>query len=135
MDRTANFYSQPTYGQRGSGLPVYSGARRQRGGSVLGALKNFIMPLLGQVKQKAIKHAKREALNLAKGVAMDAVRGQNIGNSLKKRGIHHLKQLGKNMATDTVQGFAGSSTPPRKRKPPTEQCAPLRKRRKVVNNF
>lgn len=50
MDRTATFYSQPSYVQRGAGLPVYSGSRRQRGGSVLGAVKNFIMPVVSGLK-------------------------------------------------------------------------------------
>lgn len=135
MDRTAAFYSQPSYVQRGGGgLPVYSGSRRQRGGSVLGAIKSFIMPFLGNVKQKAIQRAKQEAWGLAKGVALDAFHGRNIANSLKRRGIHHAKQLGKNVLYDATSAITDPVR--RKRKATTTKAnRSLRKRRKVVRNF
>ena len=141
MDRTAAFYSQPSYVQRGSGLPVYSGARRQRGGSILGALKNFIMPIVQNVKRNAIRHGKQEAWKLAKGVALDTFRGRNIGDSIKTRGTHGLRQLGKNVIHDVADGISGSPshTPPRKRKAPSasrkRRKGPQRKKRKVVKNF
>ena len=134
MDRTAAFYSQPTYIQRGGGLPVYSGSRRQRGGSVLGALKSFIMPFLGNIKQNTIKRAKQEAWNIAKGVALDAFQGKNLKNSVKERGIHHVKQLGKNVLHDTTTAITGEAS--RKRKAVVRKIkAPFRKRRRVVKNF
>ena len=155
MDRTAAFYSQPSYVQRGAGFPVYSGARRQRGGSVLGALKNFMMPIVQNVKRNVARHGKREAWNMAKGVAWDAFRGRNVGDSIKKRGAHGLRQLGKNVLTDAADAIGSSPgpTPTRKRKAPTVsrkrkapavsrkrrkaplQRLPLRKKRKVLKNF
>ena len=132
MDRTAAFYSQPTYVQRGAGLPIYSGSRRQRGGSILGALKGFIMPLLGGIKNKAVQRAKSEAWGLAKDVALDAFTGKNIKQSLKTRGLQHVKRLGKGVATDAL---ASVTTPvSRKRKAPvTKTKRPVKKRR--VQNF
>ena len=132
MDRTATFYSQPTYGQRGGGLPIYSGSRRQRGGSILGALKSFIMPFLGNAKRNVIRHAKSQVWNLAKNVTQDVIRGRNVGQALKRRGIQHAKQLGKNVLHDTV----GSAIAPaqRKRKAPARHAKrPTKKRR--INNF
>ena len=134
MDRTAHFYSQPTYTQRGGGLPVYSGSRRQRGGNVLGAIKSFVMPILGGVKQTALRHAKRQAFGLAKDVAFDAFRGRNIGESLKERGIQHAKELGKGVLRDTVRGVAGPFSSKRKATSNTVK-RPLKKRRKIGKNF
>ena len=149
MDRTTAFYSQPSYVQRGSGLPVYSGARRQRGGSILGALKNFMMPIVQNVKRNAIRHGKQEAWKLAKGVAWDAFRGRNIADSIKNRGTHGLRQLGKNVIHGVVDGIGGSPTPTptptrkrkasaasrKRRKGPLRRLPPPQKKRKVVKNF
>lgn len=113
MDRTAHFYSQPTYAQRG-GLPVYSGSRRQRGGNVLGALKSFFLPILGNVAKRGV----RSAFGLAKGVAKDAFAGKDIRSSLKNRGIARAKKLGMHAFNEVVQGVQGSNiatTPSRKR--------------------
>lgn len=113
MDRTANFYSQPTYVQRG-GLPIYSGSRRQRGGNVLGALKNFFMPILGSAAKRGLK----SAVGLAKDVVTDAFAGKNIGQSFKNRGITRAKRLGMDTFNDVVQRVQGrpkATTPSRKR--------------------
>ena len=134
MDRTAAFYSQPSYVQRGGGFPVYSGSRRQRGGNIFGALKRLIAPILGNVKNTAVRHAKRQAWNMAKDVAFDAFRGRNIGESLKERGIHHAKQLGKDVLRDTTRSITRPNL--RKRKAPAKTVKRTRgKRRKVAKNF
>ena len=137
MDRTAAFYSQPSYVQRGGGLPVYSGSRRQRGGSILGALKSFIMPIFQTVKRSVVKQGKQAALNMAKNVALDAISGRNIGNSIKTRGINSIKQLGKNTlhATADAIGNTSASVTPRKRKAPATLPSKRRKKRKGVKNF
>jgi len=120
MDRTAHFYSQPTY-VRGGSLPIYSGSRRQRGGNVLGALKSFFMPILG----KAARRGVGSALGLAKDVAIDAFSGKNIPNSLKTRGIKRAKQFGIDTIKDVVEQMPRKATPSRKRKrtPKTRQTA------------
>ena len=131
MDRTATFYAQPTYSQRGGGLPVYSGSRRQRGGSVLGAIKAFIMPFLSNVKNRVIHHAKTEGTKFAKGVVMDAFRGRNVAQSVKTRAIQGAKQLGKNAVLETARAFTTS----RKRKATGRKPKrPLKKKRRI-NNF
>lgn len=102
MDRTANFYAQPTYA-RGGALPIYSGSRRQRGGNVLGAIKSFFMPILGRVAKRGVG----SAVNLAKNVALDAFTGKNLAQSLKTRGLNEAKQFGINIAKDAFSEVAG----------------------------
>ena len=134
MDRTAHFYSQPTYVQRGAGLPVYSGSRRQRGGSILGALKGFIMPFLGGVKNRALKRAKSEAFGLVKDVALDAMSGKNVGQSLKTRGLQRAKRLGKGVVKDTAGAIIGPATrQPVSRKRAAKNTHPQKNKR--VRNF
>lgn len=94
MNRTAAFYSQPSYvGGAGS---IYAGSRRQRGGSVLGALKSVVSPILSGVGSSLKKHAMKNVLGLATDVAGDVFRGRNIKQSLlnrgKQRGMRALKQ-------------------------------------------
>ena len=102
MDRTASFYAQPSY-TRGAGLPIYSGSRRQRGGSVLGALKSFFMPLIGKVAKRGVS----SAVNVAKNVALDAITGKNLTQSLKRRGINEAKSLGIDIAKDAFNAVTG----------------------------
>ena len=112
MDRTANFYAQPTY-VRGGGIPIYSGSRRQRGGNVLGAIKSFFMPLLGMVARKGAS----AAVNLAKNVAGDVFRGRNIRSSLKNRGVSAAKSVGKDVLSNVIQQITSGpnrAPPPRK---------------------
>lgn len=119
MDKTAQFYAQPSYLQYGRGLPVYSGSRRQRGGSVLGALQRFIMPFLSGMKRQAVQRVKSGALGLAGDVLTDTLAGRNMAQSLKKRALQRGKQLGKNLAHDAVAQLK----PSRKRKAPAKAKA------------
>ena len=93
MDYTAKFYSRPSY--VGSGV-VFSGERRQRGGSILGALKSIVMPVLSKVGPKILKTvgniAKKQAFGLATDLLMDRVSGKNVTESLKSRGKSRLLQ-------------------------------------------
>ena len=134
MDQTAIFYSQPTYVQRGAGLPVYSGSRRQRGGSILGSLKSMVMPFFNNIKNAAINRAKQGAWNLAKGVAWDTIRGKNVVDSVKSRGIHEVKELGKGTLSDVT----GIVTAPIKRKRQAirkKLSRPLKRRKVTAKNF
>ena len=88
MDRTASFYSAPSYHFRGAGgFPIYSGSRRQRGGGILGSLAKMVLPVLKNVGKAALG----QAAGLAKDVASDVVAGRNLGQSLKQRGLNRLK--------------------------------------------
>ena len=93
MDYTAKFYSRPSY--VGSGV-VFSGERRQRGGSILGALKSVVMPVLSKVGPKILKTvgniAKKQVFGLATDLLTDRVSGRNVTESLKSRGKSRLLQ-------------------------------------------
>ena len=133
MDRTATFYASPTYVQRGGGIPIFSGSRRQQGGGILGALKIFFMPLLQGVKQRVVNRAKSEAWGLAKNVALDAFRGKNIGSSLKTHGLQSAKRLGKNVILDTVSQVKGSASRKRPKRAPKKKKQPPAKRVRKAN--
>ena len=126
MDRTATFYSAPSYHYRGAGgFPVFSGSRRQRGGSILGSIAKVAMPILGNIGKAALG----QAVGLAKDVAGDLVQGRNIGQSLKQHGLKRLK----NTAMTSLSNMTGRppSGPRRRRRRVRHQAsrqAPLGKR-------
>ena len=131
MDRTAQFYAQPSYA-RGGALPVFSGSRRQRGGNVLGAIKSFFMPILGNLAKRGVS----SALGLAKDVAVDAFTGRNIKQSLKTRGISQAKKLGVNVLKDTINQISEprkTPTPSRKRR--ITNKAKQRRAKRAKKNF
>ena len=109
MDRTAQFYSQPSYVSGGI-MPVFSGSRRQRGGSILGSLKNFFMPLFSRLGRRGIK----SALGVAQNVATEAISGKNIKASLRQHGLKAAKRLGNEILSDAMGhvNTALSSTSP-----------------------
>lgn len=120
MDHTTAFYSSPSYRFHGAGMPVFSGSRRQRGGSILGSLKSLITPVLGKVGQVA----KKEAFGFAKDMLGDVMAGRNIRQSLKTRGLNRLKNVGQ----QALMGTTRKPTTSRKRKTPTK--APIRRTQK-----
>ena len=94
MDRTATFYSRPSY-VSGAGS-IYAGARRQRGGSILGAIKSIVTPLISDIGRTLGRNAVKNAVGFASDVVGDLASGQNVKNSLiqrgKERGLRTLKQ-------------------------------------------
>ena len=120
MDRTAQFYSQPTYA-RGGGMPVFAGSRRQRGGGVLGSLKSFFMPILSRL---GIRGAKA-AMNVAQNVVGDLVSGKNITASLKQHGLQAAKRFGNDVLSNAG---VKRKTAPKRKSAPKRKAAPSRKR-------
>lgn len=108
MDRTAQFYSTPSYHFKGAGFPVYAGSRRQRGGSILGALKRLALPILGKLKQRAIN----ETWGLAKGAMYDTMSGKSLKQSLMKRGIQGAKNIGIGLAGDALRSVRNKAQNP-----------------------
>ena len=126
MDRTATFYSGPSY-LHGAGMPVFSGSRRQRGGSIFGAIKNFFLPILKGFGKKVVKRGASEAVGLAKDVVKDAFMFKNVNDSVKQHGKKRALGLTKYAAQeglDTLEKMIGSG---RKRR----RVHHSRKRRKV----
>lgn len=133
MDRTSNFYANPTYG--GGGFPVFVGSRRRRGGGVLGILKGFAMPML--------KKGATQALGMAKDVAGDMMMGRSLKSSLMKHGLRRAKRLGSDVLSTAMGSFSNRSKAPpgaatkRRRthvqRRPASKARQTRKRRR--NNF
>ena len=124
MDRTAAFYSAPSYQYRGAGgFPVFSGSRRQRGGSILGSIAKVAMPILGNIGKAALG----QAVGLAKDVAGDLAQGRNIGQLLKQHGLKRLK----NTAMSSLSNITGRPRQRVRRQAPGQapRQAPLGKRR------
>ena len=120
MDRTSVFYSRPSYvGGAGS---IYAGSRRQRGGSVLGALKSVVTPVLSGVGQSLKKNAMNNAFGLATDVVGDMFSGKNLQSSL----IHRGKQRGLRTLHQT---FADLKRTPLRR---TRKVPMKRKKKRVV---
>lgn len=98
MSSTSAFYSRPSY-LSGAGT-IYSGARRQRGGSVFGAIKSIVTPLISTIGRSLKKNVLPNVINNAAGFANDVVgdiaTGKNVKESLinrgKQRGLRTLKQ-------------------------------------------
>ena len=84
MNPTASFYSRPSY-VSGAGT-TYSGARRQRGGSIFGALKSVVTPLLSTVGKTLKRSVLSNAVGFAGDVVNDIASGQNIKSTLLNRG-------------------------------------------------
>lgn len=118
MDYTAKFYSRPYH--VGSGV-IYSGARRQRGGSILGALKSMVLPVMRAVGPKLIKKvgkiAKRQMFGLATDLLADKVSGKNMKDSLKSRGKSRLLQ-GASQGLNTIGNMID---PPKARRAATKK--------------
>ena len=133
MDRTAHFYASPSYVGRGAGFPIFSGSRRQRGGSILGSIKSLVLPTLATVGKHVGKTALSEAVGLAKDVVGDVVKGRNIGQSLKQHGLKRLKNVGKSglqAVGSKFNPFTSSKRSKRKRNT-TSTRQPAKKRRRV----
>lgn len=88
MDYTAHFYSKPSY--VGAGGAIFSGSRRQRGGSILGSIKSVVVPFVKSIGRNLFGVAKKQAVGLASDVVSDAINGRNIKDSLKARGKQRL---------------------------------------------
>lgn len=77
------FYSGPSQDGGGAGLPVFTGSRRQIGGSFLSGLARFALPIL--------KFLGGRLFNVAKNVASDVVIDKRpVRESLKKRGLDEV---------------------------------------------
>jgi len=99
----SGFYTSPSY-MNGGSFTIYSGSRRQRGGSFMGSMRNALgsvrsaMRPVGRniakgfksiVKNKTVqdiaKKAAQKGAEVLTGVAVDALQGRNARESLEER--------------------------------------------------
>lgn len=95
INMSTDFYTEPSY--MTGGYTVYGGYRRQRGGGIFGSFRTMMAPLGRQMlsgmktvaKNKTFRNiAKKVAekgAEVAAGVAIDALQGRNVGESIKER--------------------------------------------------
>ena len=99
---TTNFYMSPSH--MTGGYTVYGGYRRQRGGKLFGSFRKIMAPIGKQLArgakqvargvkhiaknktvQKLAKKAAEKGAEVAAGVAIDALHGRDLGQSIKER--------------------------------------------------
>ena len=100
-------------------MPVFSGSRRQRGGSIFGSIKNFIMPIAKALGRKLVKRGANEAIGLAGDVVKDAFLFKNVNDSIVNNAKRRALDLGKFAADeglDTLQNMIGSGKSRRRRR-------------------
>ena len=129
MDRTAAFYSHPSYQLTGSGFPIFAGSRRQRGGSLLGSIKSMVLPALKSTGKALGSNALREAVGLAKDVAGDVFAGRNIKQSLMQRGKKRALNVVKKSALQGLKQFGVARSASRKRPAKVKRGKPAKRRR------
>lgn len=79
-DYIKDFYSHP---QTGGGFSVYTGTRRQVGGSFLSGLARLALPIL--------KFLGARALNIGKNVATDVIVNKKpVGSAFKSRAVEEV---------------------------------------------
>ena len=125
------FYNSPSY--MSGGYTVYGGTRRQRGGSIFGSIRKMFAPVgrraIDEVKNVATLAARKTAAKGAQvlsGVALDAIRGRNIGDSFKKRGTAAAMQS----LEETLAPLAQGNYPPRKKQKQQPPAKKLKQRKK-----
>ena len=102
MDHTAAFYMRPSYEFHGSGLPVFAGSRRQRGGSIFGSLKRFFTPIAKFVGRNLLSHG----VGLAQDVASDVLAGKNVKDSFLSHGKSRATNLGKSVLKEGLSSLS-----------------------------
>ena len=136
MDKTAEFYSRPSYEFRGGNFPVFAGARRQRGGSIFGSLKRLFMPIAKKVGKSLFSHG----IGLAQDVMQDTSSGSSFKDSIKRRGKSRAINFGKDAARhglNTLSDMIGKGgrrvSRKRKRRAKSSKRRPKKKRRTTTN--
>ena len=132
MDRSASFYSQPSY--VGGGFPVFSGSRRQRGGGIFGAIARAVLPMAKRIGTRALKGLARHGAALASDVLEDAAAGKNIIESVKTRGKQRMTQVTKQGMRSTASALKPSQSSRKRSRPlPKKKKLPAKKRRRQAN--
>lgn len=118
-------------------MAVFAGSRRQRGGGILGSLKNFFMPLFTSLGKKGV----HTAMNVAKNVVGDAISGKNIPTSLRQHGLTAAKRFGNEVLSSALGRKTGTKQKPaakRKSGPSRKRAAPRKAKqtaKRVKRNF
>ena len=102
-EASRDLYKHYYIAQSGNGLPVFVGARGQRGhglGSLLGGLFRSAFPMIKRGLATFGKHALKTGLEIAN----DVVEGQNIKESARRRVPEGIKRFAKREAFISQSG-------------------------------
>ena len=102
-DQYVEYYTRQQQPQIGGEIPAFIGAPRQRGygiGSVLSGLFRRVMPFLRANARNFATNAIKTGLH----VADDVIRGQKIGESVKRRVPEGIKTAAQNILWQTGDG-------------------------------
>ena len=102
MDRTANFYSRPSYefhGGGGGGFNVFVGSRRQRGGTIFGSLKGAFMPIAKNLGKVALA----SGVALAQDIIRDKLKGRSLKDSIMEHGKSRVLDFAKTAASTAAK--------------------------------
>lgn len=136
MDAVAHFYSGP---QAGSGIPIYSGSRRQMGSGLWSTIQRIARPILARFLPSNAKVLASKAIGAVAGAASDALANRSsFGESLKARAKVETQQTlddimrqtgGRRRSVKRRRFRSSSSKPTKKARKPTK----ARKTRTVAN--
>jgi len=119
--------------QTGHGIPGFQGQLYQRGnglGSFFGRLLRSFLPVAKSFGKSALKTVGREALHMGSEVLNDVAEGQDLGQSVRKRGAKAGKNL-LNTASQAIQNQSGGSMGKR---PVVSKTVPVPQKRKPATN-
>jgi hypothetical protein len=109
--------------QAGSGLPGFVGNRYQRGNGFFGRIfKSAILPLM--------KYLGKQAVATGADIAQDALDGQSIKESVKKRGREALTTIG-TAGVKRAKHFVQTGKGRKRRKKSTKKVKSKRKSKKL----
>jgi len=103
-DQYVDYYTRQQQPQTGGEIPAFIGASRQRGhgiGSVLSGLFRRVLPFLRANARNFATNAIKTGLH----VADDVMRGQKIGESVKRRLPEGIKTAAQNISWQTGDGL------------------------------
>ena len=106
---SANFYAQPTYMHGGGVYTIYSGTRRQLGGSFFGNVKRYMAPI-GQTAMRGFKTAARVTTQGVKAAGRLTAKGikaaakNKVVQDIAKKALEQGVAIGTNVAVDALQG-------------------------------
>ena len=125
-DASRRMYLDHYAAQSGSGLPMFYGYAGQRGhglGSILAGFFRQVLPIIN----KGLGFFGKEAIRTGAKIASDVVeRGENFGDSTKKRVSEHINEFAPGLIPQSGSGFRRG----RKRKRTSKKVG-VSKRRKT----
>ena len=121
-----NVYEDYYLQQAGTGLPIFVGARSQRGHGLLSGLARMVIPLLKSGGKALLK----QGVQTGKEILGDVLSGQNIKKAARQR----VKQGGQRLLQQATRGMLGHGRQKKRPAPPGEPAIKIKRRRVKQNH-